>query len=46
MHGDTGTVLEVPRAAWPGWLRVKFDDCRIVHRLAEDEVSLTQRSKR
>jgi hypothetical protein len=45
MHGDTGTVVE-PRAGLPGWTLVRFDDCSMVHRLTEDEISLSQTAKR
>jgi hypothetical protein len=44
MHGDTGTVVE-PRAGRPGWTLVRFDDCPTIHRLTENEISLSQRPK-
>ena len=46
MRADVGTVLEGRHAGWPGWIRVRFDDCSMVHRLAESEISLSQRAKR
>ena len=45
-RGDLGTVVEGRRAAWPGWVHVRFDDCSMTHRLTEDEISLKPLAKR
>jgi hypothetical protein len=45
-RADTGIVLEGRHAGWPGWILVRFDDCSTVHRLAESEISLRQRTKK
>ena len=45
MHRDIGTVVEARRITWPEWIHVRFDGCSMVHRLAQAEIVLAQRSK-
>jgi hypothetical protein len=45
-RGDTGTVLEPRRGAWPGWIHVRFDGCPSGHLVAETEIVLSQAPKK
>jgi hypothetical protein len=45
LRKDAGAVVAWRRASWANWVHVKFDGCTTVHRLAPDEISVTQRPK-